>query len=287
MAVCRGRASLKPACSSSFCSATGGKAGHKFGSTGDGYGFAKSLGHSLTRPLPALVQIVSDERFSEKLKGVRAKGLAILARGEDIIAQEAGEIQFTGDGLSGICIFDLSRYLGERPEEYHVRIDLFPDYSQSEMLNMMKARKASLEGRCAEALLKGMLNEKLIPVYLELSEIRADSPIEEVEESKMLSLAGQLKDHRIGIKGTKGWIEAQVTAGGINSNEIYAAGLESRLVPGLFFAGEILDIDGKCGGWNLQWAWSSGWTAGLHAARISTAGLHAAQISTNGLTGGE
>lgn len=249
--------------------ATGGKAGHRYGSTGDGYGFAKGFGHTLERPLPALVRIVTEDTFAGRLKGVRAKGSVSLAKGHEIIAAEEGEIQFTEDGLSGICVFDLSRYLGEEPAAYHIRIDLFPEYSADRVLELLKARKRKMAERPAENLLKGMLNDKLVPLYLLLSHIPGEALIHQVEEEQLLCLSGLLKCREVAVKGTKGWVEAQVTVGGVKSEEIRSDTLESKLVPGLFFAGEILDIDGKCGGWNLQWAWSSGWTAGLHAASIN------------------
>ncbi|GAB1476273.1 NAD(P)/FAD-dependent oxidoreductase [Bacillota bacterium] len=252
--------------------ATGGKAGLKFGSTGDGYGFAKSFGHTLRRPLPGLVQIVTNDGFPSGCRGVRAKGAVSLRKGKDIIAREKGEIQFTGDGVSGICVFDLSRYLGEDPEGFYVQIDLFPDLSKEELLNLLRTRKNNMPGRPAEFLLKGMLNDKLIPFYLEALGLEAGKTLGGVSNAQLELLAEMLKCREAGVKGTKGWVEAQVTLGGVSSNEIREDDLESKLVPGLFFAGEVLDVDGKCGGWNLQWAWSSGWTAGFHAAAAGCEG---------------
>ena len=247
--------------------ATGGKAGHRYGSTGDGYGFAKHFGHTLQRPLPALVQIVTEDSFSGRLEGVRAKGAVSLIKGRDLVAREEGEIQFTKDGMSGICIFDLSRYLGEDPTGFHIRIDLFPEYSEVQIQELLEARKKKLEQRQAESLLKGMLHNKFIPVYLELSGVPIDSTVCQINEEQLIRLTKLLKCREVSVKGTKGWVEAQTTVGGVRGGEIQGETLESKLVSGLFFAGEVLDIDGKCGGWNLQWAWSSGWTAGQHAAR--------------------
>ena len=246
--------------------ATGGKAGHRYGSTGDGYGFAKSFGHTLQRPLPALVHIITEDTFAGKLKGVRAKGAVSLIKGRENIATEEGEIQFTEDGLSGICIFDLSRYLGETPATFHIRIDLFPEYSLDRVQELLEKRRRKIGGRPAEHLLKGLLHDKLIPLYLELSGVPGEAFIHQITDRQSLRLSKLLKCREVAVKGTKGWVEAQVTAGGVKSEEVRGETLESRLVPGLFFAGEVLDVDGKCGGWNLQWAWSSGWTAGLHAA---------------------
>jgi predicted Rossmann fold flavoprotein len=246
--------------------ATGGKAGHRYGSTGDGYGFAKSFGHTLRRPLPALVQIVTENGVSGRLRGVRAKGAVSLIKGQELVAREEGEIQFIENGLSGICIFDLSRLLGEDPAAFRIRIDLFPEYSSDRLLELLESRKRKFTNRPAESLLVGMLHDKLITLYLELSGVDAGSSVCQVDEAQLLCLSRLLKCREVAIKGTKGWIEAQVTVGGVKREEVCGETLESKLVPGLFFAGEVLDIDGKCGGWNLQWAWSSGWTAGQHAA---------------------
>lgn len=246
--------------------ATGGKAGLKFGSTGDGYGFAKGFGHTLRRPLPGLVQILTDDRFSRESKGVRAKGAVSLRRENEIIAREKGEIQFTGDGVSGICVFDLSRYLGEDPAALYLQIDLFPDHSREEIYNLLKEKRNNMPGRRAESLLKGILNDKLVPIYMEISGLQAGKTMGLVDDGQLEQLARLLKSREVGVKATKGWVEAQVTLGGVSNGEIREDSLESKLVPGLFFAGEVLDVDGKCGGWNLQWAWSSGWTAGFYAA---------------------
>lgn len=247
--------------------ATGGKAGHKYGSTGDGYGFAKSFGHTLRRPLPALVRVITDDSFAARLKGVRVKGAVSLMKEQKIIMREEGEMQFTEDGLSGICVFDLSRFLSEEPVGFSLQIDLFPGYSGDELLKLLMVRKKRLSDRPAESLIKGMLNDKLVPVYIGLSGIPSGSTASAVGEDRLHLLSKLLKCREVAVRGTKGWVEAQVTVGGIKSEEVAGTTLESKLVRGLFFAGEVLDIDGKCGGWNLQWAWSSGWAAGFSAAR--------------------
>lgn len=241
--------------------ATGGKAGGQFGSTGDGYGFAKAFGHSLVRPRPALVPLVAKDWSHGDLKGVRAKGAARLEVNGRFLAECRGEIQFTAFGLSGICLFDLSRFLDPEETDAVVRIDLFPDFSQRDLAAKLFARAVAFSTRPPEALLQGMLHPKLIPLFLP-REGRSDPE----------RLAARLKGWRIPIAGTRGWNEAQVTAGGVDCGEVYPHTLGSRIVPGLYFAGELLDVDGPCGGWNLQWAWSSGYTAGECAA-LWAAGL--------------
>lgn len=249
--------------------ATGGKAGLKFGSSGDGYGFAKKLGHSLIVPKPALVQIITEEGVKEKIKGVRVKGRVSLYLGDknlgEMIAEENGEIQFFEEGLSGISVFELSRHLAETPERYYISLDLFPDLDKTEVMKILLDRKEKLSPYKAEALLATLIPEKLIPVYLRAVKISEKESIGQINKEKVCDLGNLLKERLYRVKATKGWVEAQVTTGGINISEVSSGTLESLICPGLFLAGELLDVDGPCGGWNLQWAWSSGYVAGLGA----------------------
>jgi predicted Rossmann fold flavoprotein len=246
--------------------ATGGKAGSQFGSTGDGYGFAKKFGHTLVRPMPALVQMLSSDKSFHLYKGVRAKGSVTLYKGKKSIAMEMGEIQFTENGLSGICIFNLSRYLEPDCKDTFVKVDLFPEYSLSSLIEILCRRKNFMGDRTVETFLYGILNKKLIPSYLKQWGMDWKLPISAISFEEVKSLTKILKSWMVPINGTKGWSEAQVTSGGINVSEINESTLESKQIPGLFFAGEVLDVDGKCGGWNLQWAWSSGYVAGRSAS---------------------
>ena len=246
--------------------ATGGKAGSQFGSTGDGYLIAERLGHSLNTPLPGLVQMTSEDDSLRELKGVRAKGRVTLLQGKDILDSELGEIQFTEDGLSGICIFNLSRYLKADMKDYYVDIDLFPSFDEKTMLEKLIRRKKHLKDRQVDDFLFGMLKNKLVPIYLKRWGIDNRLPIETISFDELRNLVKVLKSWKIAINGTRSWENAQVTLGGIKSSEVNRQTLESKLVPGLFFAGEILDVEGKCGGWNLQWAWSSGYLAGSKAS---------------------
>ena len=243
--------------------ATGGKAGPQYGSTGDGYRFAKSFGHSVIRPMPSLVQMVSDQSFFKALKGVRAKGQAILIRKNQPINRELGEIQFTEDGLSGICIFNISKYYvpGDR-----IRLDLMPEYSDAEVKDLFESRRKALETRKLIEFLNGTIHKKLIPVILDELSLEKTRKIGSLNSFEIEKLVSHLKSWEISITGTKGWKEAQVTAGGIDLDEINLDTMESKLVSNLFFAGEVLNVDERCGGYNLQWAWSSGMIAGKAAA---------------------
>ncbi len=244
---------------------TGGKAGPQYGSAGDGYRFAKAFGHQVVRLLPSLVQLVSDRPFFKDLKGVRTKGQAELLRGDEVVDRETGEIQFTGDGLSGICIFNLSRkYVrGDR-----IRIDLFPEYGAEALEGILNSRIETLENRDMLQFFGGMLHKKLIPVLLEELSLDGNRKAAGLTREELARTVQLLKGWNISVIGTKGWKEAQVTAGGVDLGEVDPNTMESRVVPNLYFAGELLNLDGKCGGYNLQWAWSSGKAAGKAAAGV-------------------
>ena len=248
--------------------ATGGKAGSIYGSDGSGYLLAKSFGHSLVPPHPALVQIKTSDQAFKNLKGVRAKGCVTLIQRGRVLASETGEIQFIENGLSGICIFDLSRYLPkENKSDIVLIIDLFPAYSETELCEKLTKRKEYFEGRKTEAFLEGLLNKKLIPIYLEKWAVSLRKNVAELSFGEIQALASLLKTWEVSVDGTKGWAEAQVTSGGISVSEINSETLESKIVSGLFLAGELMDVDGSCGGRNLQWAIASGLIAGKNAGK--------------------
>ena len=243
--------------------ATGGKAGPQYGATGDGYRIAKQFGHTVVRTMPSLVQLVAESDFFRFLKGVRTKGKAELLRGNSVVAVENGEIQFTEDGLSGICIFNLSKYYQKGDG---IRLDLFPEYDENSLLQMMEQRANSLASRSMAEFFLGMVHKKLSPVLLGELFLDETRKIHTMTKADLSKTARLLKGWVIPINGTKGWKEAQVTSGGIDLSEVDLNTMESKLVQKLYFAGELLDWDGKCGGYNLQWAWSSGKAAGSAAA---------------------
>jgi predicted Rossmann fold flavoprotein len=247
--------------------ATGGKAGPQYGCAGDGYRIAKELGHSVVSPLPSLVRLTCGEVEGGRLaalEGTRAKGEATLWLGGRRLASEAGEIQFTRDGLSGICIFDLSRHMRPREagEARRVTLDLAPGHSEEEL--------AALFGARLPAGLAGVAPEKV--ARLAQAESGGD----------LRRAARMMKSMEFAISGTKGWKEAQSTSGGVPLDEVAPEGMESRVAPGLHFAGEVLDYDGRCGGYNLHWAWVTGIKAG--AASVSR-GAKAADIVLGSMAG--
>ncbi|MCJ7524163.1 MAG: NAD(P)/FAD-dependent oxidoreductase [Candidatus Aminicenantes bacterium] len=250
--------------------AGGGKAGPQFGSDGSGLRLAQKLGHHLIEPLAAIVALRLGAAFLRRLKGVKFVGRVEVRCGDDVLRQEAGEILFTDNGVSGPPVLQLSRTAAvalQQNKAPRIVLDLFPD-SGLEELDAALANRFRLQGHKSLAMgLVGLLNKRLIPVLLAEAGIPDPSlPCGALPAQERQRLAALLKGWSFPVVGTQPWPQAQVTAGGIALDEVDPATLESRLVPGLYFCGEILDVDGDCGGFNLQWAWSSGWLAGRSAA---------------------
>ena len=256
--------------------ACGGRAGSQYGCEGDGHALAESLDHEVIEPCPALVQLTSEEDFFKQLKGVRAKGKVTLIgmnahSGDPVeIDSEKGEIQFTEFGLSGICIFNLSaranRLLYDK-KKCSIAIDLFPDVEKEDFHEMLKLRLERSGHKTCEDFLNGLINKKLIPVVMKNCGVKkmTDSA-ETITEEQLRAVTEHLKNWKVKISGSKSWTDAQCTSGGVELSQIDPETMESKMLPGLYFAGEVLDVDGKCGGYNLQWAWSSGILAGRSAA---------------------
>lgn len=260
--------------------ATGGKAGGCYGSIGDGYRMARVFGHGLAATAPALVQMTVHSSALRGLKGVREKGCVRLmdAAGQRIYAEACGELQFTETALSGICIFDLSRSVQALEDGGCIAVDLFPERTTESLTHFLQGCADAMREQPAEELLTGMVNPKLIAVYYarwcraEGWKSGAAPRAGQLCPEEIRTLAALLKDWRIPVDGTKGWAEAQVTSGGIPIGEVNPRTMESRCRPGLYLAGELLNVDGPCGGFNLQWAWTSGYLAGRAAADRQTRG---------------
>jgi predicted Rossmann fold flavoprotein len=261
--------------------ASGGRASPRLGSNGSGYELVRPLGHHLISPFPALTRIRVASPFLKHLKGVKFEGVASLvpqgrdrSRGERILHESgsaaAGEILFTETGLSGPPILDLSRRAGERAQRGDrtaVQLDLCSEIEASNLEALLRGRFGGRTDVSAELALVGFLNKRLIVPVLKAAGIHDPTrPAASLGEPGTLALAAVLKRWTFEVTGTDSWTDAQVTAGGVDVADVFPETLESRLAPGLFFAGEILDVDGDCGGFNLQWAWSSGHLAGSGAA---------------------
>lgn len=233
--------------------AGGGKAGIQYGSDGRCLKIAESLGHSVIKPIPALVGINCD--VDESLAGTRARALARLYRRRDAaelpIAQSPGEVQFQKGYISGICVMDISgKCRFEEGSSYSLSLDFMPDLHEAELELKLEDRFKKFGSFFLDALLPAKLATML--------ESRSDGDAEK--------LARLIKDLRYEVKGTLGWPDAQLTSGGVALNEIKIATMESLKVKDLYFAGEMLDMDGPCGGYNLSWAFATGSIAGECAA---------------------
>ncbi len=229
----------------------GGAAGTKLGGTDLGYKLLASFGHSRTKLYPSLVQLKTDTTFIRSLKGVRAE-VAVRSNGYT----NRGEIQFTDYGVSGPVIFEMSRQVGE-----NILIDFLPDFSHEEIIRMLNDRIESMPKLKSEDLMTGIVHNRLGRTLLRACGLSLEAACEDLRHD-VERIAQCTKRFSVTVLGSMGMEQAQVTAGGIRTDEFRPNTLESRICKGLYAAGEVLDIDGDCGGYNLQWAWSSGYLAG-------------------------
>ncbi|MGI6129639.1 MAG: NAD(P)/FAD-dependent oxidoreductase [bacterium] len=249
--------------------ATGGKAGPQFGCSGDGYTLAASFGHRLVKPFPGLVQLRLDAPFLKTIAGVKFVGQASVYQDAKLLNQAEGDILFANYGVSGPPILALSRSAGEimaQNQKARLKVSLLPKQSAHKVEQYLKQRFSEQGAKTAEFSLVGFIHKRLIRVLLKEAGIDPNIQAIYINSKQVATLARLLTSWTFTITGTNGWTAAQVTAGGLDVRDIDTQTLGSRLVPGLYFAGEIIDIDGDCGGYNLQWAWSSGFTAALAAA---------------------
>ncbi len=249
--------------------AAGSKAAPVTGSDGSGYGLAADFGHRIITPLPALVQLRCRERHYKKLAGVRSDGeIRLYVEGKPA-ASDVGELQLTDYGISGIPTFQVSRYASaalHRKQKVTAVINFLPSMSRAESWEMMEKRLDLLKERNCRQFMNGLLNSKLSGVLLELAEIPEKQPVKSITESQKKRLFQMITNYETQITASNPYENAQVCCGGVDAKQVNKETLESKLVKGLYFCGEILDVDGICGGYNLQWAWSSGFVAGRQAA---------------------
>lgn len=227
--------------------ACGGKAAPATGSDGSGFGLAESLGHRVVKPVPALVSLRCREIFFKQLAGIRTDGEVSLYIEGKLAAAQRGEIQLTATGISGIPVFQLShlasRALDEK-KKVTARLDFLPDIRFTEAVSYLETHERRTWS--------GLVHKKLLALLLK-------------EDLTCKAYAKKLKQFTVAIESTGGFEQAQVTCGGVDVSMVDPDTMMSKLVPELYFAGEILDVNGLCGGYNLQWAWSSGFAAGTAA----------------------
>lgn len=243
--------------------ATGGLSYPSTGSTGDGYRFAEMAGHKIEECIPCLVPFETREDFPRQLQGLSLKNTAMkLLDGRKVLWEDQGELLFTHFGISGPLVLTASCYAAGRKGDLKVRLDLKPALSEKQLDERILRDFAGCSNSYFKNSLGALLPSKMIPVAVELSGILPDKPVNAVTREERQRLVALLKGMEIHISGLRGFPEAVITRGGVSVKEIDPATMESKKLPGLFFAGEVLDLDAMTGGYNLQIAWSTGYAAG-------------------------
>ena len=245
--------------------ACGGLAGTKLGGSMAGYQLLRSFGHKSTKLRPALVQLRTDWSGVVALKGVRANCHVRVLRDEEVFSESKGEIQFTEYGLSGPVIFEVSRDACQSRGKWACHLDFLPDISEVELRTELLRRRNT--NFTVDDLLTGILHNRLGRVLTKFAGLRGTDSVSSLHDHEIHEVCRLVKAFEVPVTEPLGMDSAQVTAGGVQTDGFDPKTMESRLVPGLYACGEVLDIDGDCGGYNLQWAWSSGYLAGSHGGK--------------------
>lgn len=260
---------------------TGGMASPVHGSTGDGYSFVKKLGHHLTAPVPALTSLVLEGNFMKAWSGVRIQGMVSLYSGggditsffpkENLLGTARGEIQMVSYGISGIPVFQISRFAARelhKGRSVALCLDSMPDYEEGWIVTELLRRQGRDGRQSMGDLLEGMLPDKLAGVLLKCSGIKISDHAENISVKRIKKLAEMIKRMWLSVKAVSDFEKAQVTSGGVCVDEVNPDTMESLCCQGLYLTGELLDVDGICGGYNLQWAWATGYLAGVGCSKV-------------------
>ncbi len=239
---------------------SGSPAAPQLGGSNSGYAFATKLGHTLVPRHPSLVQLCSEESWVKGCAGVKVAGLATLYANGEYITEKKGDILFTNYGISGLAILDLSREVSTRLANFdycELSLDLMPEFSKEKLTNLLLQRVKQNSEKPLTLWLQGIINKKLIHIILEQSrcKVRVEDGLNRKEINKLVHA---IKNLKLSVNDTKGFKGAEVATGGIDTSEVNPQTMESKLVDNLFFAGEILDVDGDRGGFNFHWAWVTG-----------------------------
>lgn len=244
--------------------ASGSPAAPQLGGSNSGYAFATKMGHSLIPRHPSLVQLCSEETWVKACAGVKVAGVAQLYANGEYITEKKGDLLFTNYGISGLAILDLSREVSTRLANYdycELNLDLMPELSKEKLTNLLLSRIEEGSEKPVGIWLQGVMNKKLISIILEQSKCKAKQE-NDLNRKEVGKLVYAIKNLKLSISDTKGFKGAEVATGGINTTEINPQTMESKLVPNLYFSGEILDVDGDRGGFNFHFAWVSGLRVG-------------------------
>ena len=242
--------------------ACGGMAGARLGGVKDGYELLRQLGHSRTKLCGALLPLITAPDYPRALKGVRADAAVMLHAGRRVLAAGEGEVQFTETGVSGPAVFDISRAAALAGEGAELVLNFFRGRDRRELRALLDSRRETLPELEAGELLTGMLHNRLGRMCVKYAGIGGADRVGELTDAQLERVLDAACGFTLPLRGTAGFDAAQVTVGGVSTAEFDPLTLQSRLVPGLYACGEVLDVDGDCGGYNLQWAWASGALAG-------------------------
>ena len=251
--------------------AMGGKASPVHGTHGEVYHLLQQFGCRIITPLPALTSLELKGDFMKGWTGVRTRGRVTMVQGKDrILSQDEGELQMVAHGISGIPVFQVSRFAAralEQGEKVSLYLDILPWMELPELEEELAYRACHLAGRSLEQALEGLVHNKLARVCARMAGLDPDGAVDALTPARRKQLASRMKSWKLGVSGISGFDKAQVTSGGLALDEVNPETMEIRRVPGIYAVGETLDVDGICGGYNLQWAWTTGILAGKAAAR--------------------
>ncbi len=245
--------------------ASGSPAAPQLGGSNSGYAFATKMGHTLIPRHPSLVQLCSEETWVKTCAGVKVAGLAQLYANGEYITEKKGDLLFTNYGISGLAILDLSREVSTRLANFdycELNLDLMPEFSKEKLTNLLLKRVEEGSAKPLTLWLQGVINKKLIAIIVEQSKCKVKKE-GELNRKEINKLVHTIKNLKLSINDTKGFQGAEVATGGINTEEVNPKNMQSKLIPNLYFAGEILDVDGDRGGFNFHFAWVSGLRAAL------------------------
>lgn len=244
---------------------TGGLSYPGSGTTGDGYRLAKKLGHSIIPTYPALVPLTTNEPWLKALQGITLPDLSVMiVEGEKKIVQRRGSLLFAHFGLSGPVVLDVSRVVARHahPQSLKVRLDFLPDVSEEALSEHLRMQSQAAGKKQLAGLISADLPRRLIDELMRRAGLDPERKAAALSKEERVKLVGSFKKLDIAVTGTMGYRKAEVTTGGVDLREVDTRRMESKIVPGLFLAGEVLDLDGPIGGFNFQAAWSTGWLAG-------------------------
>jgi predicted Rossmann fold flavoprotein len=256
--------------SESVLIATGGKSYVSTGSTGDGYKLAQSVGHTVTKLVPSLVPIVSEEKYCSNMMGLSLKNVKLslvdtTSKNGKLIYSELGEMLFTHFGVSGPLVLSASSHIDKMQQgRYKILIDLKPALSIEQLDKRIQRDFSENINKTFINSLNKLLPNKIIPTVAKLSEIPFDLKVHQITKEQRLKLVSVLKEFPITVKDFRPLNEAIITSGGISTKEINPKTMQSKLIDGLYFSGEVIDVDAYTGGFNLQIAWSTGYVAGMN-----------------------